>query len=73
MLTADQLWIMMVIITKAVGINLLILSGLESATKASSGKYMKVDHFELRAAVTDYACKSRVPFVNMQAGMCPTV
>jgi len=59
---------MMVDIAKAVDVDLLIWSGLESPSKASGGKYTKVNHFESKAAVTDYARKSGVPFVNVQAG-----
>src|ERR1700676_5279419 len=59
---------MMVNIAKAVDVDLLIWSGLEAPRKASGGKYTKANHLESKAAVTDYARKSGIPFVNVQAG-----
>jgi len=53
---------------KAVGVDLLVWSGLESVAEISGGKYTLADHFEAKAAVTEYARKSGVPFITVQAG-----
>jgi len=60
--------IMLARTAKAVGVDLFIWSGLEPVTEVSGGKYRKVDHFDSKAAVTEYARTSGVPYVNVQAG-----
>lgn len=59
---------MLVNVSQAVGVNLLIWSGLHSIAESSGGKYTGADHFESKAAVTKYAQKSGIPFANIQAG-----
>jgi uncharacterized protein YbjT (DUF2867 family) len=53
---------------KAVGVDLLVWSGLESVTEISNGKFTLAVHFDSKAAVTEFARKSGIPFVNVQAG-----
>lgn len=53
---------------KAAGVDLLIWSGLESISKVSGGKYTLADHFESKAAITEYARQSGVPLAVVQAG-----
>lgn len=55
-------------VSKTVGVNLLVWSGLESPSELSNGKYTHIAHFEAKAAVTRYARDIGVPFVNVQAG-----
>ena len=59
---------MLVETAKAVGVDLLIWSGLEDVSKLSGGKFTMADPFDSKAAVTEYARKSGVPFVHVQAG-----
>lgn len=59
---------MLVNTAKAIGVDLLVWSGLDSITELSGGKYTMADHFDSKAAVTTYARKSGVPFANVQAG-----
>jgi hypothetical protein len=59
---------MLVETAKAVGVDLLIWSGLEDITKLSGGKYTMMYPFDSKAAVTEFARQSGVPFVNVQAG-----
>jgi uncharacterized protein YbjT (DUF2867 family) len=56
---------MLVEAAKTVGVDLLIWSGLDSVTDSSGGK---ITHFDSKATVTEYARKSGVPFVVVQAG-----
>jgi uncharacterized protein YbjT (DUF2867 family) len=60
--------IMLVKTAKAVGVDLLVWSGIESVTKISGGKYTLADHFDSKAEVTEFARNSGVPFVNVEAG-----
>jgi uncharacterized protein YbjT (DUF2867 family) len=53
---------------KAVGVKLLIWSGLLDINKLSNGKYKNVDHYDGKAAVTEYAAASGVPTAVVQAG-----
>jgi len=55
-------------VAKAAGVDLLIWSGLESISKVSGGKYTLADHFESKAAITEYARQSGVPLAVVQAG-----
>src|SRR5258707_14776934 len=57
--------IMLVEAAKAVGVDLLIWSGLDSVTDSSGGKII---HYDSKATVTEYARKSGVPFAVVQAG-----
>jgi len=49
-------------------VDLLIWSGLNSVTKTSGGRFTLVDHFNSKAAVTEHARNSGLPFVHVQAG-----
>ncbi|KAJ7886709.1 NAD(P)-binding protein [Mycena leptocephala] len=49
---------MMVDAAKAVGVDLLVWSPLESVVNISKGKYIHVDHFDGKGEITDYARKS---------------
>lgn len=63
---------MLVRVSKTVGVDLLVWSGLESPNELSGGKYTHVAHFDAKAAVTQYAHDIGIPFVNVQAG-CYTI
>ncbi|KAJ7684174.1 NAD(P)-binding protein [Mycena polygramma] len=53
---------------KAAGVSRIVWSGLPSTAKLSGGKYVHVWYAEGKAAVTEYARQSGVPFVDVQAG-----
>lgn len=53
---------------KAVGVRLLIWSGLFSVTELSHGKYTGGEHFDAKAEITQHAKDIGVPFVDIQAG-----
>ncbi|KAJ7662898.1 NAD(P)-binding protein [Mycena rosella] len=59
---------MLIDAAKAAGVERIVWSGLAATTKISRGKYPHVYHFDGKAAVTEYARQSGVPFVNVQAG-----
>jgi hypothetical protein len=59
---------MMVDAAKAVGVDLLVWSPLESVVNISKGKYIHVDHFDGKGEITDYARKSGVPLLIVPAG-----
>ncbi|KAF7352402.1 NAD(P)-binding protein [Mycena venus] len=57
---------------KAVGVKLLIWSGLESLSAISGGKYSRVGFFDAKSEVTEYAKKSGVPLSLVEAGYYAT-
>jgi hypothetical protein len=59
---------MLVRAAKAAGVDFVIWSGLESISKVSGGKFTFADHFESKAAITEYGRQSGVPFAVVQAG-----
>jgi hypothetical protein len=59
---------MLVEIAKAVSVDLLIWSGLDSITETSGGKFTLVEPHDSKAAVTEHARRSGVSFVDVQAG-----
>ncbi|KAJ7172905.1 NAD(P)-binding protein [Mycena crocata] len=59
---------MLIDAAKAAGVARVIWSGLNSIAKLSGGRYTHVYHFDGKAAVTEYARQSGVPFVDVQAG-----
>ncbi|KAG9012071.1 hypothetical protein FRB94_011767 [Tulasnella sp. JGI-2019a] len=59
---------MLIDCAKAANVELTIWSGLENMAAHSNGKYLKVDHFDSKAEVTEYAKKIGIRFVNVEAG-----
>lgn len=57
---------------KAVGVKLLIWSGLESLTSLSGGKFSHAEFFDSKAEITAYAKQSGVPLSVVQAGYYAT-
>ncbi|KAF7335659.1 NmrA domain-containing protein [Mycena venus] len=57
---------------KSGGVSRIIWSGLPSFSKLSGGRLVHAHHFESKAAVTEYARQSGVPFVELQAGFYGT-
>ncbi|KAG9014587.1 hypothetical protein FRB94_011765 [Tulasnella sp. JGI-2019a] len=51
---------------KAENVKLTIWSGLENMSIHSNGKYVNVDHFDAKAAVTEYAKEVGLLFVNVE-------
>jgi NmrA-like family len=50
---------------KAAKVELFIWSRLMSVTEASGSKYIRVDHFDGKAAITAYGRQSGVPFIDV--------
>ncbi|KAF8190007.1 NAD(P)-binding protein [Mycena galopus ATCC 62051] len=59
---------MMIDAAKAAGADRVVWSGLPASTNLSGGKIKHLVHFDGKAAVTDYARQSGLPFVDVQAG-----
>ncbi|KAG8847318.1 hypothetical protein FRB96_001653 [Tulasnella sp. 330] len=54
---------------KAAKVKLFIWSGQENYTEVSGGKYTRADHFDAKAAVTQYCKDTGIPFVNVEAAI----
>ncbi|KAJ7639285.1 NAD(P)-binding protein [Roridomyces roridus] len=63
---------MMVDVAKEAGVKLLIWSGLESLSALSGGKFSRVEFFDAKSDITEYAKQSGVPLVVVQAGYYAT-
>ncbi|KAJ7693893.1 hypothetical protein B0H17DRAFT_481766 [Mycena rosella] len=59
---------MLVNTAKAVGVKLLIWSGLEPLSALSGGKYSRVAFFDSKSEITEYAKQSGVPLSVVEAG-----
>ncbi|KAJ7126446.1 NAD(P)-binding protein [Mycena crocata] len=63
---------MLIDIAKAVGVKLLIWSGLESLSVLSGGQYPRVGFFDSKSEITGYARQSGVPLAVVEAGYYAT-
>ncbi|KAJ7639284.1 NAD(P)-binding protein [Roridomyces roridus] len=63
---------MMVDVAKEAGVKLLIWSGLESLSAVSGGKFPRVEFFDAKGDITEYAKQSGVPLALVEAGYYAT-